>query len=73
MQIYMVLKKSSSQACEVDIQALQLRKQELEAYVAHVDKEREKERYIAAQVAQLDYDNLTPKQALDLLWQLKNS
>lgn len=54
-----------------DVQALRLRNQELEVYIAQLMKERDKEAYLAAHLTELDYDNLTPKQALDLLWEFK--
>ena len=54
-----------------DLAALQLRNQELEAYVAQLDKVSKKDKVIAARIAEVDGDNLTPKQALELVWQLK--
>jgi DNA mismatch repair protein MutS len=55
----------------MDFKALQLRNQQLEAYIALLAQEHEKGQYRASKLAELDYDNLTPKQALDILWQLR--
>lgn len=54
-----------------DREGLRLRIQELEALMKLREREQEKSTYLAAQLTRLDYDNLTPKQALDLLWELK--
>jgi DNA mismatch repair protein MutS len=54
-------------------EALQARIQELEAYIAQIDKAHKKDTLIAAQIAQLDSDNLTPRQALDFIWKLKEA
>jgi DNA mismatch repair protein MutS len=51
--------------------ALEQRKQELEAYINQREKEYEPERMLAAELAQIDCEHLTAKQALDLLWRLK--
>ena len=54
-----------------DIVALKIRNQELEVYVAQLDEARKKEKLIASKIAEVDGDELTPKQALELVWQLK--
>jgi DNA mismatch repair protein MutS len=54
-----------------DLQALRLRNELLENSIAQLMKEREKEVYLASHLSEVDYDNLTPKQALDLLWEFK--
>ncbi len=54
-----------------DIVALKIRNQELEVYVAQLDEARKKEKLIVSKIAEVDGDELTPKQALELVWQLK--
>ena len=60
-------------AVSEEVKALQLKNQELKAYQAQLLKEREKDTYIAAQLANIDCDSMTPKQAFDLIWNLKNT
>jgi len=48
------------------------RVRELEAYLVQQEKNYEQIKNIASRVAQLDCENLTPKQALEFLWQLKH-
>lgn len=50
---------------------LEQRKQELEAYISQREQESGPERMLAAEIAQLDCEHLTAKQALDVLWRLK--
>lgn len=50
---------------------LENRKRELEAYISQREKESGPERMLAAEIAEIDCEHLTAKQALDLLWRLK--
>lgn len=65
--------QTSGDVSAKDLAALQLRNQELEAYVAQIEKSRNNDKLIAAQLTTIDCDNLTPRQALDLVWKLKDS
>jgi DNA mismatch repair protein MutS len=50
---------------------LEQRKRELETYIAQREKEYGPERLLINEIAQLDCDHVTAKQALDILWRLK--
>jgi DNA mismatch repair protein MutS len=52
---------------------LDQRKHELEVYIEQQTKSREREHLLAQEIIQLDCDHLTAKQALDILWRLKES
>ncbi len=54
-----------------DTVTLQLRNAELEARIEQLMKEQERQKILISKLAQIDGDELTPKQALALVWQLK--
>lgn len=57
---------------EQEIQEIKLRKNELEAYISQKEQSNKKEHILAARIEELDVEQITAKQALDVLWQLKN-
>lgn len=56
----------------IDNAELIQRKQELEAYISQLEKETGYARSLEKAINDIDLDHLTAKQALDLLWQLKD-